>query len=288
MKCWLGSGLIWVAAMGAASTGRADPQDFDLTKLGNAASSSSAAAANDNFRVFANQLGAAISSTDFSPPETLGHSGFNFAAGYSVAKVGDTQAQYWPRQGTPGSDALLMPSVMVRKGLPFSFELGSRFSYITYSRMAAVTLEVKWALNEGFLYLPDLGVRGHGTRLVGTRDFGLTTAGVDVGIGKQFALGGVVTLTPYAGWDFLMVSCVSGVVDFKDPATTTVAYAQANPTSNTATFNSVTMGQNHSNRFYAGLRFIASALELGAEASMTQTYLNKQTVVFSGKVGLDF
>lgn len=286
MKRWLGSGLILVAGLSAASTGRADPQDFQLTKLGNA--KTDAAVANENFRIFANQLGAAISSADFSPPETLGHSGFNFALGYSVAKVGDTRAQSWPRAGTPPSDALLMPSVIMRKGLPFSFELGTRFTYLTYSRMAAATLEVKWALNEGFLYLPDLGVRGHGTRLLGTREFGLTTAGVDVGIGKQFAIGGMFTLTPYAGWDFLLVSCISGVVDFKDPATTTVASAQADPSKDTATFDPVNMGQNKSHRFYAGLRFITSVLELGAEASVVQTYQNKQTVVFSGKVGLDF
>ncbi len=30
--------------------------------------------------------------------------------------------------------------------------------------MVAATGEVKWAVNEGFTYLPDIGVRGHVTR----------------------------------------------------------------------------------------------------------------------------
>lgn len=286
MKRWLGSGLILVTGLSAASPALADSQDFQLSKIGKPTGSGSAE--NANFRVFANQLGAAISSADFSPPETLGHSGFNFALGYSVAKIGDLQTQVWPTAGTPPSQALLMPTVILRKGLPFSFELGGRFAYLSYSRMAAATIEVKWALNEGFLYLPDVGVRGHGTRLVGSRDFGLTTAGVDIGIGKQFAVGGMFTLTPYVGWDRLFVSCVSNVIDFSDSSKTTVEQSQSDPSLNNATFDMVTMGQNQSNRFYAGLRFITSVLELGAEISVAQINSNKQVLVASGKLGLDF
>jgi hypothetical protein len=285
MKRWLGSGLILVTGLSAAFPALADPQDFQLSKIGKP--TASGGAENANFRAFANQLGAAISSADFSPPETLGHSGFNFALGYSVAKIADLQTQVWPTAGTPPSQALLMPTVIMRKGLPFSFELGGRFAYLTYSRMVAATIEVKWALNEGFLYLPDVGVRGHGTRLVGTRDFGLTTAGVDIGIGKQFAVGGMFTLTPYVGWDRLFVSCYSGVIDFSD-SKTTVEQAQSDPSKYNATFETVAMGQNQSNRFYAGLRLITSVLELGAEVSVAQINSNKQVLVASGKLGLDF
>ena len=279
MKRWLTRCLALIA-VGVCADGRADSQDFQLYKIGVPSDH------NDDFRIFANQLGVAITSTDFSPPETLGHSGFNVAIGYAVAKIGDTREQVWPKAGGNPSDALLMPTVVVRKGLPFSFELGARFAYLTYSRMAAATLEVKWALNEGLLYLPDLGVRGHGTRLVGARDFGLTTAGVDVGLGKQFAIGGMVTLTPYAGWDLIFVSCTSNVIDFAPDRP--LDKAQNTPAETTGAFAPVLMSQNHSSRFYAGLRFIASVLELGAEASVTQTYATKQILVLAAKVGLDF
>ncbi len=283
MNRWLvrSSGLVAVLGVcGLCANGRADPQDFQLYKIGAPSDH------NNDFRIFANLLGAAITSTDFSPPETLGHSGFNFAFGYAIAKIGDTREQVWPKAGATRSDALLMPTVILRKGLPFSFELGARVAFLTDSRMATGTLEVKWALNEGLLYLPDLGVRGHGTRLVGARDFELTTAGIDIGIGKRFAVGGMFTLTPYAGWDIIFVGCSSSLIDLEPNRSPDSA--QNTPLDDTATFETVSMSHNHSNRFYAGLRFIAEVLELAVETSVTQTYANKQVLVFAAKVGLDF
>ena len=53
---------------------------------------------------------------------------------------------------------------------------------------SAATAEVKWAINEGFAYLPDLGVKVSATRLFNAAELNLTALGVDLGIGKQFAL----------------------------------------------------------------------------------------------------
>ena len=110
---------------------------------------------------------------------------------------------------------MLVPSIHVRKGLPFSVELGGRVGWIDRSSLFAATGEVKWAVNEGFTWLPDAGIRLHGTRLLGTRDFGVTAVGVDLGVGKQFPLGGMVTLTPYGGLDFVRVYAQSDRIDFR-------------------------------------------------------------------------
>src|SRR5205807_936694 len=98
------------------------------------------------------------------------------------------------------SNVILIPSVHIRKGLPFSFELGARVGWIEQSRMYVGMLELKWALNEGFTYLPDIAVGGRIAKLMNSRDFDLTTGGLDVSVGKQFAIAGMVTLTPYVGW----------------------------------------------------------------------------------------
>ncbi len=87
----------------------------------------------------------------------------------------------------------------MRKGFPFSFEVGARAAWIDRSSMAVGTLEAKCAINEGFLYLPDVAIRGYVTRLFNTRDFDLTTFGFDLGVGREFPIGGMITLTPYAG-----------------------------------------------------------------------------------------
>jgi hypothetical protein len=166
------------------------------------------------------------------------------------------------------SGPLLLPSVHIRKGLPFSFEVGTRLTWINTSRMGAGTLELKWSVNEGFAVLPDIGIKGSVTRLFNNRDFDLTVAGLDIGIGKRFAIGGMLTLTPYIGWNLLWVSAVSNTVDFQPSRSS--QQAQASPTAqldNTGVFDEVTLGANSHNRFYGGLRFIGGVVQLGAELS---------------------
>jgi hypothetical protein len=289
----LSQAVALVVVLGAAGVARADPLDFQLHKLGMPADASSDEdPANASFRTFVNQLGCALGSFNLTPPETLGHSAFNFSMEYAVAKV-DSSREVWPRAGRaedetvpPPVDALLMPSVHIRKGLPFSLELGTRISYLQYSRMTAATMEFKWALNEGFFYLPDLGVRGSATRLMGARDFALTTAGLDIGLGKQLAVGGMLTLTPYAGWNMIYVNASSGVIDFSPRRT--LENAQLKPTEDTGVFKPVNMPQNRNNRFYFGLRFISYVFEMAAEVSVTKSFGGRSLNTFSGKIGLDF
>jgi hypothetical protein len=173
---------------------------------------------------------------------------------------------------TPGLDgSLLIPSIHVRKGLPWSFEVGARFAWIEKSSMAAATGEVKWALNEGLAYLPDVGLRGFATRLLNSKDFDLTATGLDLGIGKKFAIGGMLTLSPYAGWNLVWVGANSNTIDF-NPARTN-ADAEQTPAAqfgDTGVYDAVKLGANSHNRFYGGLRFITGALQLGAEYSTSR------------------
>lgn len=254
----------------------ADPYDLRVYKLGNPNSSGTGydPAANANFREFAREFGAALTSANLTPPETLGHAGFAINAELSIVNFADsvvipTEQFTADREGISG--ALLIPSVHVRKGLPWSFELGTRVGWIEKSKMAAATGELKWALNEGFTYLPDLAARAHITKLLNTKDFDLTTGGLDIGLGKQFPIGGMVTLTPYVGWNLVWVAASANTIDF-DPGRD---YNQSISTpneqfSNTAVFNEVTWSSNSHNRFYGGLRFIGGTLQLGAEYSVSQ------------------
>lgn len=278
-------GAMLVIALALPTGALADPQDFQLYKLGNPATNPDA---NRNFQTFANQLGVGLSSFNLAPPETLGHSGFNFAFEYAVVNV-DPRAEIWPTQGTTPGNLLLLPSAHIRKGLPFSFELGARVSYLQHSRMTAATIEGKWALHEGKALhwaVPDLAVRGYGTHLIGARDFNLTTAGLDFGLGYQFAIGGMLTLTPYAGYNLVTVGAHSNVIDF-DPARE-LADAQTRPTENTGVFEPVRIFENNHNRFYGGLRFIGYVFELGAEFSYVAVPGTKGITTFAGKVGIDF
>jgi hypothetical protein len=281
----------------AAPAALADVNDFRIYQLGNPQAGGTGAnpLADANFRSFVRQFGAAITSVNLAPPETLGHSGFAVNAELAVVSF---QGGSLPTTGAY-QGPLLMPSVHFRKGLPGSVEFGARAAWINQSRMGVGTLELKWAINEGFTYLPDIGVRGNISKLLNGRDFDLTTGGVDVGIGKQFAIGGMITLTPYVGWNLLFVGASSGNVDFNPNRSLADADSPGGQFKDIFVFAPVEAAANSHNRFYGGFRFIAGLFQLGAEVSYsligsfkdakTGTKVDVPAVlVGSVTIGLDF
>lgn len=295
--------LILAAAL-AATPALADPYDFQLHKLGNTfqGGTNYSVDANARYRIVMRQLAAAISSVNLAPPETLGHAAFAVSADFSVidfglpAQVGGQEVRF-PMEGD-FRGPLLMPSVHIRKGLPWSFELGARVGWIEKSRMPVGTLELKFAINEGFTFLPDIGIRGHISKLFNSRDFDLTVGGFDLGLGKQFAIGGMITVTPYAGWNLAFVGSSSSNIDFNP--TRSLADAEAGTVfRDVYTFTRLVATENTHNRFYGGGRFISGALMISAELSYTvigtfnyaptgETIEVPGVFAFNSSIGLDF
>lgn len=182
------------------------------------------------------QLAGSLTSATLSPPETLGHNGFALTAELSTAFV----------QNPSLGHSLSIPAVHARKGLPYSFELGARLSWLGSSEIVAGTFEAKWALNEAFSVLPDFGVRGHVTGVFGIRDASLSAGGADLSIGKKFAVASMMTLTPYGGWDLNWVGS---------------SPAPALP------LTAMLAKDNFYQRFYGGLRWMGGILQLGVEIS---------------------
>ena len=263
---------LWLLLGALASTSAfADAYDFRIYQLGNPQPNASGYldSANANFRAFARRLGAAMTSVNLAPPETLGHSAFAISAELSVVDFGvATKPTDLPTQRQVGGPVLL-PSIHIRKGLPWSFELGVRAAWFEKSRMGTGTVELKWALNEGFTYLPDICVRGHVTKILNSRDFDVTAGGLDLGIGKQFAIAGMVTLTPYIGWNLVFVGASTNNVDFQPDRTLAQSDAPTDQFKNYYIFENVLAATNTNNRFYGGFRFIAGVVMLGFEFSYT-------------------
>lgn len=262
-----------IGVLGSA-TAFADAYDFKVYQLGmpegaRGSVAPKVPAANANFRAFARRLAAAMSSVNLMPPETLGHSAFAISAELSVVDLqGATEITQMPTERQMNG-ALLLPSIHLRKGLPWSFEVGVRAAWFEKSRMGTGTLELKWALNEGFTYLPDIGVRGYVTKILNSRDFDVTTGGFDLGIGKQFAIAGMVTLTPYIGWNLAFVGASTGNVDFNPTRSLRDADQPGAQFDDYYVFESVLAAQNTNNRFYGGLRLIAGYVMIGYEFSYT-------------------
>ncbi|MBZ4421829.1 hypothetical protein [Myxococcus sp. RHSTA-1-4] len=261
-----------LAAWATGAAAYADNNDLRIWQLGNpdVNGTEPVLTADADFQAFARVMGAAITSVNLMPPETTGHSAWAVNAELSVVSLPDSVVI--PMED-PQPSTVLIPSLHVRKGLPFSLELGGRVGYIERSSQVVGTGELKWAVNEGFTWLPDAGVRLHVTKLFGARDLNLTVWGLDFGVGKQFPLGGMVTLTPYGGLDLGFVGATSSRLDFRPERSLEESTGESSRAAleDTAAYRKVSFGDNMNQRLYGGVRFIGGVLQLGAELSLTRT-----------------
>jgi hypothetical protein len=165
-----------------------------------------------------------------APADTLGYSGFYMGLESTATSFPDwnlpaTQNPSYFATGPANDkpDAMFVPSIHVRKGLPWSFELGGSINYLAQSEVVGIGGEVKWSLFEGYLKgfrggLPNLAARGSVVRIIGTTDLDVTIVGVDGSISRPFAIGGQITLTPYAGYQYVWTCIRTEPITYFDGA----------------------------------------------------------------------
>ena len=193
------------------------------------------------WRNMMSELGFAVAPTAFHPARTTGIGGFSLtfeaafthinADQFSTASDG-TRRQYW-HDGTQGAidpsknqfsvkndspDGILqLYSIKARKGLPLGFEVTGSLGTLANTTLWVGGADIRWALLEGFRtgflgYLPDVSI-GSGVRTVsGSSSFFLTTVGIDAEISKPIALADSAVLTPYVGYQRLIIFADSTIV----------------------------------------------------------------------------
>lgn len=197
--------------------------DTNFTKLWNSKTSTSAndiqteIDRNTLYRKLMSEMGVLFAPSFMAPAETLGYMGFALDLMYGVSTISANE-DYWKNgvDGTPSSVVQTM-GLQFRKGmwLPLpGFEIGGGVKYLLQSHMYAPYVFAKLALAEGYFKwpLPALAVRGHGIRVMGSTDVDITIASVDVSISKSFGIQSTINLTPYAGYNALMIISDSRVI----------------------------------------------------------------------------
>jgi hypothetical protein len=214
-----------VGVLLCALPAHAGDNDIVLSRLGTI--NGGAAVGNGaEFRSLTSELGVVLAPRLLSPADTLGFGGFQFAADVGFTSI-DSDASYWRVRagssqpagaGPHGGGIVPTVGVFARKGiwLPVpSFEFGAGVVQLVGSRMMAAQAYGKLALHEGYhdLPLPSLAVRGAVSRMMGESDLDLTVVSVDASAGKEIGVGGTFNLTPYAGYNLLLVIPRSELID---------------------------------------------------------------------------
>lgn len=226
----------------------------------------------DLFESLMTELGMISAPVFLAPAETLGLNGFSFSLEGTIAPISDGE-NFWivPIEGKPGS-VIFIPHIHIRKGLPFSTEIGAQLSYIPESELFIVGAEAKWALNEGFYWIPDLAVRFTINHMIGSKDFELSTGGWDISVSKAFGVGGMLSLTPYAGYNMHFIHSSSHVV------------LDATPAMGDQVFTEMNWDDNMHHRFFFGCRLKTFIFQVTLEGIIGMDSVS----LFNFKLGFDY
>lgn len=238
----------------------------------------------DGFESLVRDLGFVMSPKGLSPAETVGQAGFEMAFELSLNVI-NANADYWEAavEDQDPDNVMLVNQIHFTKGLPFSFEIGAVLSHLFESDMWALGTELTWAFHEDYFWpVPDLGMRGFVNHVVGARDLNLTTAGFDVIASVPIGAGGVVSLTPYIGYNFTAIFASSRLLDATPQDTTPPIEGIGTQASIKPEFVFDNTTSSHS-RFLGGLRIRFALVNFTFE-----TLYASEVQAYSLKLGLDF
>lgn len=147
------------------------------------------------FRSVSEDLGAAFSYKPIAPTEAQGITGFDIGVEVSGTDIGKSAAALRKAGASDSAmDTLMSSKLHVHKGLPLGFDVAAFMGNVSVINVNLVGAEVRYALIDGGVATPAVGVRGAYTSMNGANQLSLKTRSLDISVSKGFTV-----LTPYAG-----------------------------------------------------------------------------------------
>lgn len=268
----------------------ANPNDITLQRfgqcVGGTGGSCPATTTNEPaFRALARDLGLVMAPKGLVTAETLGVAGFAIQIDQNINTV-NANDEHWQLGNLNGdpNGTLNVTQLHIRKGLPFSFELGGTFNVLWDSSLVAVGTELRWALHEDYLWpVPDLGVRAYANTVLGSPQLNLTNAGFDVVVSLPFGVGGVMNITPFLGYNMNVVISASRLIDATPNDPTPPFEDLSNPAESNAPEFVFGVENEIIHQGIGGLRF-----QFGIANLTTQVTAGSYVQTYSVSLGLDF
>ncbi len=156
----------------------------NITKLGSLGQS--------DFKLFSEDLGSGLSYKAVTPAAPLGVTGFDLGLEVTSTKMQNTGL--WSKVTGDALNSMIVPKLHVFKGLPLNIDVGAFYSAIPSSNIKLYGGELRYAILEGGIAQPAVGIRGALTKMSGVSQLDLNTKSLDLSISKGFAM-----FTPFAG-----------------------------------------------------------------------------------------
>lgn len=261
-----------------------DPKEFDSAAAPCTQACGVVRPDTQSFQSLVSDMGEVFAPRLANPAETLGQAGFAVGMMTSFSFI-DADQDYWKTavEDRDPSSSLFTGHLQVRKGLPFSFELAGNMGYLFDSEMFTMGADLKWSLNEGFYYLPDVAVRATVNTLLGGEELNLITAGGDVSVSKDFGISGVMSIAPYAGYQNLYIIGSSRLINAYPQDPRPPQFDEDNPNQQFSPEFVFEQYTTNVNRFFLGARLNVWIMSFVLEGVFGH---NVNQFTFSG--GVDF
>ena len=145
-----------------------------------------------DFREVSKDLGALLNGKALGPAEPGGITGFGIGAFFVYVPTDDSDA--WQRLTGEDVDDLGLVGISAQKGLPLGIDVGASYAWVPQGDGKLFGAELRYALIDGGLASPAVGLRGSYTSLSGLDDVDYDAFGLDLSVSKGFG-----PITPYAG-----------------------------------------------------------------------------------------
>ena len=150
-------------------------------------------AAQSEFRLLSEDLGAALSYKPLAPAEPLGITGFDIGVSATATSLKHVAVlEKVTSSSVPVT--VVVPRIQAIKGLPLNIDIGASYAAVPGSNIRLIGVEAKYAILAGSVATPALAIRGSYTRLSGVDQLDFDTRGLDVSLSKGFTV-----VTPYVG-----------------------------------------------------------------------------------------
>ena len=145
-----------------------------------------------DFNDLSDDLGAVTSYKQLEGSTSEGITGFDLSLNAGSTQVNHQAA--WNAATGNSVSSVPFADVRVTKGLPFGFDIGGEYSTVPGSNISLYGAEVRYAILDGGIAEPAIGVRAGYTHLTGVDKLSFHTTSLDVSISKGFG-----PVTPYGG-----------------------------------------------------------------------------------------
>lgn len=154
------------------------------------------------FQLLAEDLSGVLSYKGLQPAEPYGVIGFDVGLETSVVRVENEGV--WQQAGVDAS-SVPIARLAVTKGLPLGFDVGGFIATAPGTGFKNYGAQLRYAMVEGGVAMPAVGLRAAVTRLEGVDQLAFDTRSLDVSISKGFG-----PVTPYAGYGRVWATATPG------------------------------------------------------------------------------